>query len=535
LSSAHVVSGPDIVKAILALDVDLMWFGGIGTYVKATTESHGEVGDKVNDNVRVNASDLRAKVIGEGANLAITQRARTEYALRGGRCNTDAIDNSAGVDCSDHEVNLKILLAPLSTTGRLARDARDKLLRELEPDVAHFCVQDNYLQSALLSMEALRTRKHGDAFLDVVAYLDKHGLDRAAQQVPGDEELKTWLATGKGLPRNLLAVLVAHTKLDLCDRVLQSRLPDLPLVEPFLISYFPPKIVEQFRAQVKSHHLRREIIATVVTNALINQAGTTLLVQLQKETTLPIDQLAERYFMCDELLGGRALRAAIHAADYKVAAQDQYDALLALEDVLRHLLRWWLWNEPGWKLGPDDVARAKAEVEAATTALVGALDGPAKLAYEVREHELGGKHFAPATATALARVPLARDVFALIAAAREAKLPVADAAHLWFRAGKQLHVDSFEEQLAAQVPANVWERRFLAALERDAAATRQRAVCKLAADPDFVARHAEPIARLADALKMVRQSGTHGLVPLFLILEDYRALWVQAELAKPAA
>ena len=147
-------------------------------------------------------------------------------------------------------------------------------------------------------------------------------------------------------------MLVAHTKLDLFDRVLQSRLPDLPLVEPFLISYFPPKIVERYKQQVHKHHLRREIIATVVTNALINQAGTTLFVQLQKETTLPIDQLAERYFTCDELIGGRAVRASIHAADYKVAARDQYDALLAVEDVLRHQLRWWMWNEPTWKLDP---------------------------------------------------------------------------------------------------------------------------------------------------------------------------------------
>jgi glutamate dehydrogenase len=379
-------------------------------------------------------------------------------------------------------------------------------------------------------MESLRTRKRGDAFLDLLSYLDKHGLDRAAERIPADDELSTWLATGKGLPRNLLAVLVANTKLDLFDRVLQSRLPDLPLFEPFLVSYFPPKIVQQFQPQVRAHHLRREIIATVVTNALINQAGTTLLVQLQKETALPIEELAVRYFMCDELLDGRTLRASIHAADYKAAAQDQYDALLAIEDVLRHLLRWWLWNEPKWKLGPEDVTRTKAEVEAATNALVAALEGPARLAHELREQELGGKHFTPATVKALARIPLSRDVFALLAAAREAKLSLGDAAKLWFRAGKLLHVDAFDEILASQVPANVWERRFLAAIERDAAATRHRAIIALAGDAEFPNKHAGAIAKLADGLKMVRASGTHGLVPLFLILEDYRALWVHAEL-----
>ena len=284
--TADVVSGPDIVRAILALDVDLMWFGGIGTYVKASTESHGEVGDKVNDNVRINATDLHAKVIGEGANLAITQRARTEYLMAGGRGNTDAIDNSAGVDCSDHEVNLKILLSPLTSTGAMSRVERDKLLRELEPDVGLACVQDNYLQSALLSMESLRTRKHGEVFLDLLSYLDKQTLNRAAEHIPPDEELRGWLATGKGLPRNLLAVLVAHTKLDLVDRVLASRIPDLPLFQPFLVSYFPPKLAEKYGDQISKHQLRREIIATVINNAIVNQAGTTLLVQLAKESGL---------------------------------------------------------------------------------------------------------------------------------------------------------------------------------------------------------------------------------------------------------
>src|SRR5207237_4769684 len=185
----------------------------IGTYVKAQAESHGEVGDKVNDSVRINATELRAKVIGEGANLAITQRGRTEYALHGGRCNTDAIDNSAGVDCSDHEVNLKILLAPLSTTGALSRENRDKLLRELEPDVGAACVLDNYQQSALLSMESLRTRRQGEVFFDLLSYLDKHGMNRAAEHMPNDEELRAWIATGKGLPPHLPAVRRAPTKL----------------------------------------------------------------------------------------------------------------------------------------------------------------------------------------------------------------------------------------------------------------------------------------------------------------------------------
>jgi glutamate dehydrogenase len=520
--TAKTVSGPDLLKAILALDVDLMWFGGIGTYVKSSAETHGEVGDKVNDPVRINATELRAKVIGEGANLAITQRARTEYLMAGGRGNTDAIDNSAGVDCSDHEVNLKILLSPLMTTGAMTREARDAFLRELEADVGAACQMDNYLQSALLSMEAVRSKKHGEWFLDLLSYLDKHGLDRNAEKIPPDEELRAWLAAGKGLPRNLLAVLVAHTKMDLYNRVLHSRIPDLPLFQPFLFAYFPDKAATQHKDLVIKHHLRREIIATVVTNAIINQAGCTLLVELAKETTQPLEELVVRYFICDELLEGRKLRTAIHGADFKVPAADQYAALMAFEDVHRSLLRWWVWNESTWKLTAEDVAKTKPELDKAAAALVSSLDGPARLALEARAHELTQRGFDPAAAATLAQAPLLRETFAVLAAAKSAKLALTDVAPLFHRVGKTLHLDVVDDTLLAQIPSNVWERRFLTSLEREAAAIRQRGVGKLAANPQLPEQHKDWLDRIGDSLRMVKQLGAHGLVPLFLILEDYR-------------
>jgi glutamate dehydrogenase len=521
----RVATGPELVRAILALEVDLMWFGGIGTYVKASTESHGEVGDKVNDGVRINASELHAKVIGEGANLAITQRGRTEYSLAGGRCNTDAIDNSAGVDCSDHEVNLKILFAPEMASGALTRAARDKLLRELEPDVAAACVHDNYLQSALLSMGQLRCKKFGWAFLELLSYLDKHNLNRAAEHVPSDEELRAWLSTGKGLPRNILAVLIAHTKLDLFDRVLGSKIPDLPLFQPMLTSYFPAALADKYRAQIKHHRLRREIIAAVATNAIINQAGCTLLVELGKETNQPIDELVLRYFICDELIGGRALRDQIHAGDYAISSADQYAALLALEDVHRGLLRWWLWNDASWQLAPDDVPRMKQQFDAAAAALIAALDGHARLAFEARQQDLVLRGFEPALATGLARAELLRDGFALIAAARAAKLTLDQAAPLFFRVGRDLHVDQLDALLAKQIPSNTWERRFYSSLEREAAAIRQLGVSKLAGIPDYLERNRERLDRIADSMRMVDQLGSHGLVPLYLIIEDYRVPW----------
>ncbi|MBM4357206.1 MAG: NAD-glutamate dehydrogenase [Deltaproteobacteria bacterium] len=522
--TANVVSGPDLVRAILMLDVDLVWFGGIGTYVKASVESNAEVGDKVNDNVRVNANELRAKVIGEGANLAVTQRARTEYLLLGGRSNTDAIDNSAGVDCSDHEVNLKILFAPLMASGALERRARDAFLREIEPDVGLACVKDNYLQSALLSMEQLRTKKSGERFLDVLAYLDRNGLSRAAEHIPSDEELRGWLATGRGLTRNLLAVLVAHTKNDLFPRVLASTIPDLPFVEPYLFDYFPKKVTETYRGQIQNHHLRREIVATVVTNAVVNQAGCTLLVDLARETALPVDQLVVRYLICDELVGGRALREAIHGWDLVVPSAEQYAALIAIEDTLVALLRWWLWNESAWRLMSDGVKALQREFDEATDALLDGLEGAHRTAYDARVAELAQKGFAPTLAGRIARTGLMRDAFAVLAAARDGSVPVTNAAANYLRAGQSLELDTFHEVLATQLPANTWERRFLVSLEREAASVRQAATRKLATDASLPERNFERVVRIGDALRMVRQLGAGGLVPLFLILEDYRAL-----------
>jgi glutamate dehydrogenase len=385
-------------------------------------------------------------------------------------------------------------------------------------------VLDNYLQSALLSMESMRSKKAGDVFLDILGYLEKHGLSRTAEHFPSDDELKSWIRTGKGLPRNLLAVLVAHTKNDLYGRVLASKIPDLPLFEPYLQAYFPPKAAEKYPKEVGKHLLRREIIATVVTNAVINQAGCTLLMPLCRETNASMEDLVVRYFMIDELLGGRAFRAAVHGLDYNIAAADQYAALLAFEEVHRSLLRWWSWNESTWKLTPDEVAKTKPQFDAAADALVAALDPAAKAAYEARVHEQVGKGFGLDVAHALARAPLVRDAFALLSAVKEIKGKLEAAAPAFHRVGRELHVDAFDELLAAQIPANGWERRFVSSLEKEAAGIRQRAVAKIATSPDYVEKNKERLDRIGDALQMVRQLGQHALVPLFLILEDYRSL-----------
>jgi glutamate dehydrogenase len=312
--------------------------------------------------------------------------------------------------------------------------------------------------------------------------------------------------------------------MDLYERVLASRIPDLPLFQPFLVSYFPATAAAKYKEQVAKHHLRREIIATVVTNAMINQAGCSLLIQLSKETSAPLDELVVRYFMIDELLGGREIRAAIHAADYKVAAADQYAALLSFEDVHRSLMRWWIWNENTWKLGPDDIVKAKPKFVAASEALVAALEPAHKQTYDARLQDLTTRGFGQDVAVTLARGPMLREAFALLAVVNHSKTNLDAAAPALHRVGRELHVDAFDEILSTQVPANPWERRFYASLEREASSVRQQAISRIAAGPDFVDKNRDKIDRIADGLSAVRQLGAHGLVPLFLILEDYRSL-----------
>ena len=231
-----------------------------------------------------------------------------------------------------------------------------------------------------------------------------------------------------------------------------------------------------------------------------------------------------RYLICDQLVGGRPIREAIHACDFKVASADQYAALLALEEVHVSLLRWWLWNEANWRVMSEALASIQKEFDEATDARLAALEGQARTAYDSRVADLAQKGFGPDLAARIARTSLMRDAFAVMAAARESNIALTTAAANYLRAGNSLELDTFSDVLSTQLPANTWERRFHVSLEREAANVRQRATGKLANDAALPERSVERVVRIGDALRMVRSLGAGGLVPLFLILEDYRAL-----------
>ena len=333
----------ELIRELLAAPVDLLWFGGIGTYVKAPDESHTEVGDRANDALRINGDKVRAKVVGEGANLAVTERGRIAYVLAGGRVNTDAIDNSAGVDMSDHEVNIKILLDRSIASGVLSPSEREPLLAVMADDVAALVLRDNYLQGEALSVAEARGVAALDRQLRLMRDLERSGqLDRALEFLPNDESLASRAAQRRGLTRPELAVLLAYAKMALCGELIASDLPEAAELDEELHGYFPKALRDRLAAQIAAHPLRREIIATVVTNDLVNRAGITFVDEMRVRTGRTAPEAAHAWRIVREAFALPQLWAEIEALDNKIAATMQSEMLLDVAGVVEHAVVWLL-------------------------------------------------------------------------------------------------------------------------------------------------------------------------------------------------
>jgi glutamate dehydrogenase len=331
----------ELIHAILRAPVDLLWNGGIGTYVKASTETHADVGDKANDALRADARDLRCRVVGEGGNLGFTQLGRIEFARRGGHINTDAIDNSAGVDTSDHEVNLKILLDRAVASGQITRDERNALLAGVADDVARHVLRHNYDQNVLLGM----ARKLSPALVSVhqrfMQELEDAGeLDRELEFLPDDAEILHREAEGIGLVSPENAVLVAYSKMTLSHQIEDSTLPDDPWFQRVLAGYFPPTIAERFADELPHHPLHREIITTVVVNDMINRGGTTFVHRAVEETGAEIGEIARAYSVVRAVFDLPSLWSAIEALDNDVPTAAQHAAYHEVRRLIDRATRW---------------------------------------------------------------------------------------------------------------------------------------------------------------------------------------------------
>ncbi|MEU3701082.1 NAD-glutamate dehydrogenase [Streptomyces anulatus] len=337
----------DLMQTILKAPVDLVWNGGIGTYIKAVSESNADVGDKANDAIRVNGEDLRAKVVGEGGNLGATQLGRIEFARSGGRINTDAIDNSAGVDTSDHEVNIKILLNGLVRDGDMTVKQRNKLLADMTDEVGALVLRNNYAQNVALSNASAQAPSLLHAQQRFMRRLERDGaLDRALEFLPADRHIRELLSNGKGLSQPELAVLIAYTKITAADELISTVLPDDPHLQKLVHAYFPSELRERFPEAVDGHALRREIITTVLVNDTVNTAGSTFLHRLREETGASIEEIVRAQFTARELFGLSRVWDAVEALDNKVAADVQTRIRLHSRRLVERGARWLLGNRP---------------------------------------------------------------------------------------------------------------------------------------------------------------------------------------------
>ncbi|KJS41494.1 MAG: NAD-glutamate dehydrogenase [Rhodospirillaceae bacterium BRH_c57] len=342
-----VLTPAELMRAVLRADADLLWFGGIGTYVKASAESHADAGDRANDAIRISAPELRAKVVGEGANLGVTQRARIEFALTGGRINTDAIDNSAGVDTSDHEVNIKILLNRVMSDGDLTPKQRNALLVAMTDEVAALVLRDNYLQTQAISLMEARGVSMMDHQHRLMKMLERSGrLDRAIEFLPDDEQIAERLAAKRGLTRPELAVVIAYSKIWLLDEILDSDLPDDPVTFDDLVGYFPTALRQDWRDQIAAHRLRREIIATHATNSMVNRVGGTFVTQIMEKTGMPASEIARAYLIGRDSFALRELWRDVETLDNVVSADVQIAMLGEANRLIERTTLWILRHAP---------------------------------------------------------------------------------------------------------------------------------------------------------------------------------------------
>ncbi|MFJ6730232.1 NAD-glutamate dehydrogenase [Streptomyces sp. NPDC091281] len=337
----------DLMRAILAAPVDLLWNGGIGTYVKASTESHADVGDKANDAIRVDGADLRARVVGEGGNLGLTQLGRIEYSRGGGKINTDAIDNSAGVDTSDHEVNIKILLNGLVTEGDMTVKQRNKLLAEMTDEVGALVLRNNYAQNTAIANALAQSKDMLHAQQRFLRHLVREGhLDRALEFLPTDRQIRERLGAGQGLSGPETAVLMAYTKITVSDELLHTTLPDDPYLRGLLFAYFPTALRERFAEQIENHPLRREITTTVLVNDTVNTGGTTYLHRLREETGASLEEIVRAQTAARTIFRSASVWDAVEGLDNTVDAEVQTRIRLHSRRLVERGTRWLLNNRP---------------------------------------------------------------------------------------------------------------------------------------------------------------------------------------------
>ena len=466
--SADALTPAELVNAILKAPVDLIYNGGIGTYVKASAETHAQVGDRANDAVRVNGRDLRCKVVCEGGNLGCTQLGRIEYALAGGRIFTDAIDNSAGVDTSDHEVNIKILLGLAISDGELTEKQRNALLATMTDDVAALVLRDNYFQTQALSVTGRIASQLLDAQQRFIEYLEKENrLNRELEYLPDDEEFTARRVKGLGLTSPERAVALAYSKIWLYEELLASVLPDDPWVGTALSRYFPKPLREPYAAHMARHPLKREIIVSHVTNSMINRVGSTFVHRVSETTGSRPDEIVRAYLLNREIFGFVSLWQLIEALDNKVDDAVQSAMLI---DTARLIDRGTMWFLRSRRLGDDmaeTIAHFAPRIEALASRLPQLLDAAerSRVDAEIARYEAQAvPHDLAARVATFDTLYAALDI---IEVAEATQRPVELVADVYFDLATRLGLAWLRDRIAALPGDQHWQMLAKGAMQDD--------------------------------------------------------------------
>lgn len=533
---AEALTPNELMRAVLKAPVDLLWNGGIGTFVKASSETHADVGDRTNDGIRVNANELRCRVICEGGNLGLTQLGRIEYALKGGRINTDFIDNSAGVDCSDHEVNIKILLNAVVANGDMTEKQRNELLAEMTDEVAALVLRDNYRQAQAISIAEAQAPGLLDEHTRFVRSLEKMGkLDRALEYLPSDDVLAERQTAGKGLTRPEISVLLAYSKITLYEELLASDVPEDPYLSSDFECYFPTPLRERFRGDMQSHRLRREIIATHVTNSIVNRMGATFAHQLREEVGASAPDIVRAYAVAREVFNMRGLWADIEALDNRIPANVQIGMMIKGQKLIRRATVWFLRN----RRRPLNIAATVSHFAQGVAALVTGIPEPL-----VASDRTTLKETAKLLVNAGVPVELANRVTSLdaifpvldiVEVASTTGLTVEDVAAVYFMLVGRLGLHWLHDQIAALPVENHWQALAKTALH-DELYSQQRALAAEVLQMSPKTRNAETrieawltqnralVEHCLQVLTDLKISGTIELAMLSVALREIRGL-----------
>jgi glutamate dehydrogenase len=453
----------EIIRAVLKCKVDLLWFGGIGTYLRASGERNEDVGDRANDALRVTAAEINAKVIGEGANLGMTQRARIEFASRGGRLNTDFIDNSAGVNTSDQEVNIKIAIAPAVRSGKLGPDARKTLLMEMTDDVAKSSLRNNYQQSLALSLAEHRSAQELPDHLLLIRALENSGmLDRELEGLPKDTEAQERARAGRGLTRPELAVLLSYAKLSLQHELLQSAIPDEPMLESWLTGYFPPILRKQFADGIAKHSLRREIIALGLVNTVVNRGGPAMVVRLAGESRRATSDVAYAFLAAREVFALSELWDKLDALDGKVPGQAQLELYELVQSHVRRQTLWFLRDNSATEDLAGTIARHRAGLAELRSMLGALLPARRKTALEAQIEAFAARKVPSDVVRPVVELEVTGLVPAIVEIAEETKHTLQDAARAFLVAGDEFRIPDLIAKAGAIVTSDTYDRLALA-------------------------------------------------------------------------